>query len=103
MKQHLAGKVRIRGQLKPCDVPKEVIGLVRVEYLAMFEKFEENKAREKAIQEEIARKKEILQAKKKSAYDDFEIQDSSSIPSTSDPFHYVPPALGSYRQGQQSK
>ena len=49
LKQHLA---RIRGQVKPCKALKEVIGNVRGEYLAKFEKFEENKA----IQEEIARK-----------------------------------------------
>lgn len=93
-KQHLVG---IRGQVKPREAPNEVSGLVRAEYLSKFEKFEENKAREKAIQDEIARKRELLEAMKESGYDDYEIQDSSSIPSTNDPFHYVPPLC------QQSK
>ena len=57
LKQHLVG---IRGQVKPCEAPNEVLGPVRVEYLSKFEKFKENKAREKAIQEEIVRKSEIL-------------------------------------------
>ena len=31
---------------------------------------------------------------KESGYDDYEIQDSTSIPSTNDPFHYVHPSVG---------
>lgn len=99
LKQHLDG---IRGQVKPCQAPKRVIGDIRAEYLTKFEKFEENKATDKATQEEIARKKEILQAMRDVWYDDFVIQDSSSIPSINGPFHYVL-AFGSYNQGQQSK
>ena len=33
LKHHLAG---IRGQVKPCDAPNEVIGPVRAEYLVKF-------------------------------------------------------------------
>ena len=89
LKQHLTG---IRGQVKPCEAPNELLGPVTAEYLSKFEKFEENMAREKAIQDEIARKRELLEAMKESGYDDYEIQDSSSIPSTNDPFHYVHPS-----------
>src|SRR5690606_22055927 len=67
------------------------------------EKFYEDKAREKAIQDEIARKRELMEAMnlmKESGYDDYEIQDSTSIPSTNDPFHYVHPSVG---VGQPSK
>ena len=84
LKQHLAG---IRGQVKPCDAPNEVIGPITAEYLAKFEKFEETKAREKAIQDEIARKRELIETLRQSGYDDYDIQDSTSIPPTNDPFH----------------
>eukprot|EP00253_Pinus_taeda_P032274 PITA_32274 len=96
LKQHFA---RIRGQVNPCEAPNEVLGPVRAEYLSKFQKFEENTAREKAIQDEIARKRELLEAMKESGYDDYEIQDSSSIPYTNDPFHYVPHALGKKSKG----
>ena len=96
LKQHLAG---IRGQVKPCDAPNEVLGPIRAEYLSKFEKFEETKTKEKAIQDEIARTRQIIEAMKESGYDDYEIQDSSSIPFTNDPFHYVPPSLGQQSKG----
>eukprot|EP00253_Pinus_taeda_P033005 PITA_33005 len=59
LKQHFAG---IRGQVTPCDAPNEVIGSIRKEYLEKFEKYQEAKARERAIQDEIARKKELDKA-----------------------------------------
>ena len=57
LKHHLAA---IRGNVMPCDAPNAVLGPVRAEYLVKLEKFEETKAREKAIQDEIARKREIV-------------------------------------------
>ena len=97
LKQHLAG---IRGQVKPCDAPNALLGPIRVEYISKLENFYEDKAREKAIQDDIARKRELFEAMKESGYDDYEIQDSTSIPSTNDPFHYVHPSVGI---GQPSK
>ena len=54
LKQHLAG---IRGQMTPCTSPK--IGEIRKELLASFEKFKEDKARQKELEAEIGRKKNI--------------------------------------------
>jgi hypothetical protein len=99
LKQHLAG---VRGQVKPCDAPKELLGPIRAKYIAKLEKFYEDKAREKAIQDEIARKRELMETMnlmKQSGYDDYEIQDSTSIPSTNDPFHYVHPSFGQPSKG----
>lgn len=42
----------IRGQVKPCKAPNEVIEHIRAEFL---EKFEDHKARDKASQEKIAK------------------------------------------------
>jgi len=97
LKQHLAG---IRGNVKPCDAPNAMLGPIRAEYITKLEKMYEDKAREKAIQDEIARKRELIEAMKESGYDDYEIQDSTSIPSTNDPFHYVHPSV---TVGQPSK
>ena len=90
LKHHLAG---IRGNVTACDAPNAVLGPVTAEYLVKLEKFEEIKAREKAIQDEIARKREIVEMLRESGYenDEYDIQDSTSIPSTNNPFHYVPP------------
>eukprot|EP00253_Pinus_taeda_P017834 PITA_17834 len=65
LKQHLVG---IRGQVKPCDAPNAVLGPIRAEYISKLEKFYEDKAREKAIQDDIARKRELLEAMKESGY-----------------------------------
>ena len=56
LKQHLAG---IRGQITACDAPLSVIGDIREEMLAKFEKFEEEKMKRKEIQAEIGRKRNI--------------------------------------------
>lgn len=80
----------LRCNVTPCDAPKAVLGLVRAEYLAKPKNFEETKAREKAIQDEIARKREIVEMLRESGYEN-DIQDSTPIPSTNNPFHYVPP------------
>ena len=54
LKQHLAG---IRGQITPCESPK--IGEIRKDLLANFEKFKEDKARQKELEAEIGRKRNI--------------------------------------------
>ena len=90
LKQHLAG---IRGQITPCTSPE--IGEIRKQLLASFEKFKEDKARQKDIQAEIGRKREIQKMIAANPHYDFE--GSSSIPETdaSNPFRYVPPSFGS--------
>jgi len=85
LKHHLAG---IRGNVTPCDAPNVVLGPIRAEYLAKLEKFEETKAREKAIQDEISRKREIVEMMRESGYEneEYDIQDSTSVLSTNNPF-----------------
>jgi hypothetical protein len=100
IKEHLAG---IRGQVLPCDAPDEEIGQIRMEMLDRFEKFEEEKARQKAINAEIGRKRQLAAAMRASGSVEFE--GSSSIPSTNvmDPFHYVPPPPELDRQPKKKK
>ena len=88
LKQHLAG---IRGQITPCDAPLKVIGHIREEMIKVLEKLEEDKARQKEIEDEIGRRRSIAQMRE--ANPTFDYEGSSSIPSTNvrDPFHYVPP------------
>jgi hypothetical protein len=88
IKEHLAS---IRGQVLPCDAPYEEIGQIRMEMLERFEKFEEEKARKKAMNVEIGRKRQLVVAMRASGSVEFE--GSSFMPSTNvmDPFRYVPP------------
>ena len=58
LKQHLAG---VRGQITPCESPTEQIGDIMKELLDKFEKFEEEKARQKEIDAKIGRKRNIKQ------------------------------------------
>eukprot|EP00253_Pinus_taeda_P003562 PITA_03562 len=90
MKQHLAG---IRGQITPCNSPE--IGEIRKQLLANFEKFKEDKARQREIEAEIGRKREIQ--KMMATNPNYDFEGSSSIPQTdtSNPFRYVPPSFGS--------
>eukprot|EP00253_Pinus_taeda_P010769 PITA_10769 len=90
LKQHLAG---IRGQITPCESPE--IGEIRQNMLASIEKFKQDKARQKELQAEIGRKREIQKMMGANPHYDFE--GSSSIPQTnaSNPFRYVPPSFGS--------
>ena len=44
LKQHLAA---IKGKVKACEAPLDVIGQVRADMQGYFKKFEENKARQK--------------------------------------------------------
>jgi len=90
LKQHLAG---IRGQITPCTSTE--IGEIRQNLLASFEKFKEDKARQKEIQDEIGRKREIQKMMATNPHYDFE--GSSSIPQTEapNPFRYVPPSFAS--------
>eukprot|EP00253_Pinus_taeda_P012087 PITA_12087 len=90
LKQHLAG---IRGQITPCTSLE--IREIRKQLLANFEKFKEDKARQRDIEAEIGRKREIQKMMATNPHYDFE--GSSSIPQTdtSNPFRYVPPSFGS--------
>ena len=58
MKQHLAG---IKGQITACDAPLDVIGHIREEMLKVFEQYEEDKIRQKEIEDEIGRRRTIAQ------------------------------------------
>eukprot|EP00253_Pinus_taeda_P023608 PITA_23608 len=83
--------------------PTKQIEDIRKELLEKFEKFEEEKARQKEIEVEIGRKrsiKHIVPANPNLDYDG-----SSSIPSTyaSNPFRYVPPSLESIREKGKGK
>ena len=49
----------IRGQITPCESPQ--IAEIRKELLNSFEKFQEEKARQKEIEAEIGRKRSIQQ------------------------------------------
>jgi hypothetical protein len=64
-----------------------------MDMLNQFEKFEEAKVRQKEINDEIGRKRQLAAAMRASA--SVELEGSSSIPSTNvmDPFRYVSPAL----------
>ena len=53
LKQHLAG---IRGQSTSCDAPLDVIGHIREEMLKVLQQFEEDKTRQKEIEDEIGRR-----------------------------------------------
>ena len=90
MKQHLAG---IRGQIVPCAAQTEQIGEIMREVLQKFEKFEEEKVRQKEIEVEIGRKRSMKHIM--AANPNFDYEGSSSIHCTdaSNPFRYVPPSL----------
>ena len=84
VKQHLA---EIRGQILPCEAPNEVIRGIRADLLNNFKIFEEDKARQKEIEAEIGRKRELANATvRRSGLNEFE--GSSSAPSSigKDPF-----------------
>ena len=77
VKQHLAGR---RGHILPCEAPNEVIGGIRADLLNQFKKIEEDKARQKEIEAEIGRKRELSNATmRRSVLNEFE--ESSSAPS----------------------
>ena len=89
MKQQLDG---IRGQVLPCEAPNEVIGGISIDLLNQFKKFED-KARQKEIEVEIGRKRELASATmRRSKLNEF--KGSSFAPSSfgKDPFHYVIPS-----------
>jgi hypothetical protein len=48
--------VAIRGQIKPCEAPLEEIGQIKLELQSQFEKFEEDKDKQKELNDEIGRK-----------------------------------------------
>jgi len=91
----------IRGQITLCESPQ--IGEIRKELLNSFEKFQEEKARQKEIEAEIGRKRSIQKMMATNPHFDFE--GSSSIPCTdaSNPFRYVPPSLESLQEKGKGK
>ena len=58
LKEHLVG---VRGQVKSCEAPLDVIGPIREEMQKVLNDYQEEKAREKAIQAEIGRKRAVAQ------------------------------------------
>ena len=98
LKQHLAG---IRSQITPCTSPE--IGEIRKDLLASFEKFKEDKARQKELEAEIGRKKNIQ--KMLATNPDFDFEGSSCVPCTdaSNPFRYVAPSLESIQEKGKGK
>jgi hypothetical protein len=86
LKEHLAG---VKGQVKSCEAPLEVIGPIREEMQKVLNDYQVRKAREKSIQDEIGRKRP--------ANPTFDYEDSPSLHSTGvrhrDPFHYIPPPI----------
>jgi len=98
LKQQLAG---IRGQITPCTSPE--IGEIKKELLASFEKFKEDKARQKELDVETGRKRNIQKMMATNPHFDFE--GSSSIPCTdaSNPFRYVPPSFESIQEQEKGR
>jgi hypothetical protein len=90
LKEPLVG---VKGQVKSCEAPLDVIGPIREEMQKVLNDYQEEKAREKAIHIEIRRKRVVAQTSATNSTFDYE--NSPSIHSTSvrnrDPFHYVPP------------
>ena len=70
--------VGIRGQITPCTSPE--IGEIRKDLLASFEKFKEDKPRQKELEAEIGRKGDIQKMMATNPHYDFE--GFSSVPQT---------------------
>jgi hypothetical protein len=84
----------IKGQVKSCEAQLDVIGPIREEMQKVLNDYQvQDKAREKAIQDEIGRKR--------AANPTFDYEDSPSLHFTGggvkhrDPFHYIPPPIDS--------
>ena len=90
LKQHLAA---IKGQVKACEAPLDVIGQIRADMEEYFKKFEETKTRQREIEEEVGKKRRLVEMMG-GTYAPGSIEGSSSIPSTDlrDPFGYVAPS-----------
>ena len=58
LKQHLAA---IKGQVKACEAPLDVIGQIRADMQEQFKKFEESKARKREIDEEVGKKTRLAE------------------------------------------
>ena len=83
VKQHLVG---IRGQVLPCEAPNEIIGGIKVDLLNQFKKFED-KARQKEIDAEIGRKRELANATmRRSGLNEFKGSSSAHSSVGKDPF-----------------
>ena len=90
LKQHLAA---IKGQVKACEAPLDVIGQIRADMQEQFKKFEETKARQREIEEEVAKERRLAEMMG-GTYALGSNEGSSSIPSIDlrDPFQYVAPS-----------
>ena len=90
LKQHLAA---IKGQVKACEAPLDVIGHIRADMQEQFKKFEEGKDRKREIEEEIGKKRRLAEMMG-GTYAPGSNEGSSSIPSTNirDPFQYFAPS-----------
>ena len=58
LKQHL---VSIKGQVKACEAPLDVIGQIKADMQEQFKKFEEGKARQREIEEEVGKKRGLAE------------------------------------------
>ena len=98
LKQHLA---TIKGQVKACQVPLDVIGQIRDDTQKQFKKFEESKARQREIEEEVGKKRRLAEMMG-GTYAPGSIKGSSSIPSIDlrDPFQDVAPSKTTQEQGK---
>ena len=85
--------VAIKGQVKTCEAPLDVIGRIRADMQEHFKKFEESKARKIEIEEEVRKKRRLVEMMG-GTYAPGSNEGSSSIPSTNfrDPFQYVAPS-----------
>ena len=100
LKQHLAA---IKGQVKACEAPLDVIGQIRADMQEYFKKFEETKARQKEIEEEVGKKRRLAEMMGgRGTYAPGSIEGSSSIPFTDlrDPFGYVAPSDTTQEKGK---
>lgn len=94
LKQHLAS---IRGQIVPCAAPPKQTGDIK-ELLEKFEKFEEDKARKKAIEVEIGRKRILKQMMADNPNFDYDGSSFILCIDASNPFRFVPPSLESIQE-----
>ena len=100
LKQHLAA---INGQVKAYEAPLDVIGQIRADMKEYFKKFEETKARQREIEEEVGKKRRLAEMMG-GTYASGSNEGSSSIPSTDlqDPFQYVAP-FGTTQDKEKNK
>ena len=89
---------------KACEAPLDVIGQIRADMQEYFKKFEECKARQREIEEEVGKKRRLAEMMG-GTYAPSSIEGSSTIPSTDlrDPFQYVAPSDTTQEKGKSKK